>query len=143
MIVWTTLGAVLDGAVVRYGTEFAELLDHCRVWINGDEAPDGVPPPWARRTRWLCSRRSAAAEWTATTSGATCAIAAQDLRSAAPSTPGWATWPARARIEGGGSERRKLGLSDRPDLGEFHVEIAVRDLAQLDGAFTEAARRHG
>ena len=36
--------------------------------------------------------------------------------------------------------RRKLGFS--PDhLGEFHVEIEVRDLAQLDEAFTIAATR--
>jgi molybdopterin converting factor small subunit len=36
-----TLGAVLDAAVARYGPAFAELLEHCRVWVNGDEAPDG------------------------------------------------------------------------------------------------------
>jgi sulfur-carrier protein len=42
-----TLGAVLDAAVARYGPEFAELLEHCRVWVNGDEAPDGRATPVA------------------------------------------------------------------------------------------------
>ena len=38
--------------------------------------------------------------------------------------------------------RRKLGLGP-PDLGEFHLSIATRDLAQLDRAFEAAARREG
>jgi molybdopterin synthase sulfur carrier subunit len=42
-----TLGAVLDAAVARYGAEFAELLAHSRVWVNGDEAPDGRITPIA------------------------------------------------------------------------------------------------
>jgi hypothetical protein len=36
--------------------------------------------------------------------------------------------------------RRKLGLGPR-ELGEFHVEIEIRDLAQLDAAFREVSAR--
>lgn len=36
--------------------------------------------------------------------------------------------------------RRKFGFSP-PEMGEFHVRIAVRDLAQLDAAFDVAAAR--
>jgi hypothetical protein len=36
--------------------------------------------------------------------------------------------------------RRKLGLGPA-HLGEFHIEIEVRDLAQLDAAFARAASR--
>jgi hypothetical protein len=36
--------------------------------------------------------------------------------------------------------RRKLGLAP-PDLGEFHIMIELRDLAQLDQAFARAAAR--
>ncbi|WP_439816600.1 DUF6614 family protein [Zavarzinia sp. CC-PAN008] len=36
--------------------------------------------------------------------------------------------------------RRKLGLGP-PDLGEFHVMIEVRDLAQLDAAFRSVSTR--
>jgi hypothetical protein len=36
--------------------------------------------------------------------------------------------------------RRKLGLGP-PDLGEFHVMIEVRDLAQLDAAFRSVSAR--
>ncbi len=49
---------------------------------------------------------------------------------------------AQGAIEGWRIGRRKLGLGP-PDIGEFHIEIAVRDLAQLDEAFQEAARRRG
>lgn len=38
--------------------------------------------------------------------------------------------------------RRKLGLGPR-ELGEFHIIIRCRDLAQLDGAFNAAAGRTG
>lgn len=38
--------------------------------------------------------------------------------------------------------RRKLGLSP-PDLGEFHLMIETRDMAQLDTAFNHVAGRHG
>lgn len=45
-------------------------------------------------------------------------------------------------IEGWTLERRKFGFG--PDgLGEFHVRIHVRDLAQLDAAFRVAAARSG
>ena len=37
------------------------------------------------------------------------------------------------RIGGWRLSRRKLGLGP-PDLGEFHITIEVRDLAQLDQA---------
>jgi hypothetical protein len=46
------------------------------------------------------------------------------------------------RIEGYRLTRKKLGLAP-PELGEFHVTIEVRDLAQLDTAFVEASRRSG
>jgi len=36
--------------------------------------------------------------------------------------------------------RRKLGLAP-PTLGEFHLMIEVKDLAQLDQAFARAAER--
>jgi len=36
--------------------------------------------------------------------------------------------------------RRKLGLG-APGLGEFHIMIEVRDLAQLDAAFQRVASR--
>jgi hypothetical protein len=36
--------------------------------------------------------------------------------------------------------RRKLGLGPA-ELGEFHIMIEVRDLAQLDAAFARAAAR--
>ncbi|MDH4246974.1 MAG: hypothetical protein OEW39_04075 [Deltaproteobacteria bacterium] len=38
--------------------------------------------------------------------------------------------------------RRKLGLGP-PELGEFHIAIEVKDLAQLDAAFRRVARRDG
>ena len=41
-----TVGEVLASAVERYGTSFAEVLDTCRIWLNGDEAdPDSVVRP--------------------------------------------------------------------------------------------------
>ena len=44
-------------------------------------------------------------------------------------------------IEGWRLTRRKLGLGP-PEIGEFHIAIEVRDLAQLDAAFgTVASRR--
>jgi len=49
---------------------------------------------------------------------------------------------AEGRIEGWRTERRKLALG-LPELGEFHVAIETRDLAQLDRAFEGAARRAG
>lgn len=38
--------------------------------------------------------------------------------------------------------RRKFGFGP-PGLGEFHIEIETDDLAQLDRAFSEVARREG
>ena len=29
---------VLDAAVARYGSEFADVLPSCRVWVNGEAA---------------------------------------------------------------------------------------------------------
>lgn len=34
----TTVRAVLDAAVARYGADFAALLPTCKVWRNGDPA---------------------------------------------------------------------------------------------------------
>lgn len=34
----TSVGQVLDAAVVRYGAEFAAVLPSCAVWVNGDPA---------------------------------------------------------------------------------------------------------
>lgn len=34
----STVGDVLDGAVSRYGSAFAEVLAGCRVWRNGEPA---------------------------------------------------------------------------------------------------------
>lgn len=40
-----TVGEVLDAAVARYGDEFRERLQQCRVWVNGEpvaaESPVG------------------------------------------------------------------------------------------------------
>ncbi len=43
-------------------------------------------------------------------------------------------------IEGFRVTRRKLGLG-APGLGEFHLMVEVRDLAQLDSAFARVAGR--
>lgn len=43
-------------------------------------------------------------------------------------------------IEGWRLARRKLGLGV-PGLGEFHIMIEVRDLAQLEAAFQRVASR--
>jgi hypothetical protein len=47
-----------------------------------------------------------------------------------------------ALIAGHRLTRRKLGLGPRT-IGEFHIEIEIEDLAQLDRAFGEVARREG
>jgi MoaD family protein len=36
-----TLGQLLDAAATRYGPDFAAVLAHARVWVNGDVAVDG------------------------------------------------------------------------------------------------------
>jgi sulfur-carrier protein len=38
-----TVGDILDAAVVMFGTQFADVLTTCRVWINGDEADRTTP----------------------------------------------------------------------------------------------------
>jgi len=36
-----TVREVLDAAVAKYGSSFAEVLTNCRVWVNGESAtPD-------------------------------------------------------------------------------------------------------
>jgi hypothetical protein len=47
---------------------------------------------------------------------------------------------AKGMIESWRITRRKLGLA-QPELGEFHVMIEVKDLAQLDRAFDHVAER--
>jgi hypothetical protein len=47
---------------------------------------------------------------------------------------------AKGMIESWRITRRKLGLS-QPELGEFHLMIEVKDLAQLDQAFDHVADR--
>lgn len=46
------------------------------------------------------------------------------------------------RIAGHRIMRRKLGLGPS-EIGEFHIEIEVDDLAQLDAAFREVSTRAG
>jgi molybdopterin synthase sulfur carrier subunit len=36
-----TLGELLTDARDRYGPGFAEVLDNSRVWVNGDDPPNG------------------------------------------------------------------------------------------------------
>jgi molybdopterin converting factor small subunit len=36
-----TVGEILDAAVGRYGTHFADVLSTCRVWLNGEPADRG------------------------------------------------------------------------------------------------------
>jgi MoaD family protein len=36
-----SLRELLDAARSAYGPEFAAVLDTARVWVNGDEPPDG------------------------------------------------------------------------------------------------------
>ncbi len=36
-----TVGSLLDAATSAYGTSFAGVLANSRVWVNGDEPPDG------------------------------------------------------------------------------------------------------
>jgi MoaD family protein len=31
-----TVGAVISTARARYGEGFADLLEHCRIWLNGE-----------------------------------------------------------------------------------------------------------
>ena len=38
-----SLEELLDDARRRFGPEFAEVLDHSMVWVNGDPAPGTTP----------------------------------------------------------------------------------------------------
>ena len=49
---------------------------------------------------------------------------------------------SKGRIEGWRLMRLKLGLSPQ-GLGEFHLMIEVKDLAQLDAAFNTVSSRAG
>ena len=41
-----TVDEVLRAAVDRYGDQFGEVLDSCRIWLNGEEAaPDAAVGP--------------------------------------------------------------------------------------------------
>jgi len=42
-----TVGDVLLHARTTYGSHFADVLDHARVWLNGDEPADGDATPVA------------------------------------------------------------------------------------------------
>lgn len=39
----TTVAAVLDAAVERYGADFAARLQQCRVWVNGEPVSPDSP----------------------------------------------------------------------------------------------------
>lgn len=39
----TTVADVLDAARLRYGGEFAAVLDGCRIWVNGEPAMPTTP----------------------------------------------------------------------------------------------------
>ena len=43
MIGGATVQAVLDIAVERYGSDFADLLPTCRVWLNGEPVEASHP----------------------------------------------------------------------------------------------------
>lgn len=49
---------------------------------------------------------------------------------------------SQGKLEGWRTTRRKLGFGPRR-LGEFHVVIEFRDLAQIDEAFGQVATRAG
>lgn len=49
---------------------------------------------------------------------------------------------AEGWVEGHTLTRRKLGFGP-PEIGEWHVDIRVRDLAQLQAAFDEVTPRTG
>jgi molybdopterin converting factor small subunit len=38
-----TVGAVVDAACARYGADFAALVQHCRIWCNGEPADRSDP----------------------------------------------------------------------------------------------------
>lgn len=49
---------------------------------------------------------------------------------------------SQGTLEGWRLTRRKLGFGPG-ELGEFHIQIFARDMAQLDQAFSRAATRSG
>jgi hypothetical protein len=49
---------------------------------------------------------------------------------------------ARGVVESWSLQRRKFGFGP-PSLGEFHIVVSVKDLAQLDAAFGVVATRAG
>ena len=49
---------------------------------------------------------------------------------------------SKGLIEGWRLTRRKLGFSP-PGLGDFHLTIETKDMAQLDAAFGHVAERRG
>jgi molybdopterin converting factor small subunit len=36
-----TLRTALDDACERYGSDFRAVLEHSKVWVNGEEPPEG------------------------------------------------------------------------------------------------------
>ena len=46
MIEGESVGAVITAACERFGPEFVDVLDHSRIWLNGDECQpsDRVSP---------------------------------------------------------------------------------------------------
>ncbi|MEX0663167.1 MAG: MoaD family protein [Acidimicrobiia bacterium] len=42
-----TVGEVLTHARAAYGSQFVEVLEHSRVWLNGDEPTEGDATPVA------------------------------------------------------------------------------------------------
>lgn len=65
-----------------------------------------------------------------------------DLELAAAARAWIGSLRADGLIEDGVLTRRKLGFGP-PELGEFCVELRVRDLAQLEAAFAAVAARSG
>lgn len=39
----TTVDEVLTAAVTRFGSDFAAVLDTCRVWMNGEQVSGSTP----------------------------------------------------------------------------------------------------
>jgi hypothetical protein len=65
---------------------------------------------------------------------------AKDLELARAMTRYMERLKTQGLIEGWRLTRRKLGLGPR-ELGEFHVVMETKNLAQLDAAFAEVASR--
>lgn len=39
----TTVGALLEAAVARFGAPLERILPHCKVWVNGEPADGSTP----------------------------------------------------------------------------------------------------